>query len=85
MFRKKILADSERAHSDKSFEHMKTFPTAFITHVISVQSRRLPKSIYVETSAQQLTGLHTVGAARNIHFFVSTRYIWMNRVEKFMP
>ena len=68
MLRKKILADSERAHSDESLEHMKTFPTAFVTHVISVQIRRLPKSIYVETSAQQLTGLHTVGAGRNIHF-----------------
>ena len=68
MFREIFIADSERTHSDESIEHMKTFPTAFVTHVISVQSRRIPKSIYVETSAQQLTGLHTVGAGRNIHF-----------------
>ena len=67
-FRKKILADSERTQSDESFEHMKPFPTALITHVISVQSRPILKSRYVETSAQQLTGLHTVGAARNTHF-----------------
>ena len=69
-FTKKVFADSERAHSDESFEHMKPFLTALITLVISVQSRGMPKSNSVETSAQQLTGLHTVGAARSIHFLL---------------
>ena len=68
MFREVFLADSERTHSDKSIEHMKTFPTAFITHVVSFQTGPILKSKYVEKSAQQLTGLHTVGAARNKHF-----------------